>query len=936
MKEVEKKYRPVPFWSWNDTLDKDELVRQVEWMDSHGIGGFFMHARGGLKTEYLGKEWFECIDACAKRAQELGMEAYAYDENGWPSGFAGGKLLEDVENRDMYLTHTYGEYDPEAYVSYEISTKSLKMAKKGDKNCFNIYKHHSTSTADILNPEVVDKFINLTHEEYKKRDNYSLKGFFTDEPQYYRWGMPFTKMLPEYFSRVYGEDIRKGLGLMFLEKRGYRAFRYKFWKALQELMLENFGKKIYDWCDKNGYNLTGHYIDETCLCGQLLCCAGVMPFYEYEHIPGIDYLGIRITEELGAKQVDSVAAQLGKKQILTETFAGCGWNISPIELKKIAESQYVAGVNLLCHHLLPYHEQGQRKRDYPAHFSSINPWVEKGFSTFNGYFSYLGKLIANSDELVNVGVLHPVRSGYFDYKYELYQNGTPYSGIEYLERPFYALMTELCNKGIGHHYLDETLLKKYGSVNGDKLTLGKCTYDYVIVPEILTMDVSTEKILRKYVENGGKILMWGKKPTYLEGKRFTYKYLRSNTTIEEIIKAQPYSIKQEKGCDVRCAYRREENGQELIYAVNLGKATTVDFSLPKGAYLEGYDILTDSYFPMDTRVSFDDGQSYIMYIREKMCCVAPPKKDLTLEGEFKIKETVDNYLTLDMISYSLDGVSYTAPRHHMCVQNELLDIKHKGKVYLKYTAEIESVPTKCSLLMENTRIGSVYVNGKLVKDEGNSPLELAELSYNVASYLVKGKNEFVAEIDYFQGENVYYALFGENVTESLKNCLAYDTDIEAAYLVGDFGVYGSFSRQGQIFKGEGFTVGEQKKEATSLVTEGFPFFSGDITLIKEIELESTDYCLYIPQRFHMISVVVNGENAGDMMFSRRLDISKYLKAGKNTVELTVSVGRRNLLGPFHTHSEYDFVGPDTFERFGSWKDGKSPHFSEKYLFVNVI
>ena len=51
MKQVEKIYRGVPFWSWNDTLDKDELVRQVEWMNDNGIGGFFMHARGGLKTE---------------------------------------------------------------------------------------------------------------------------------------------------------------------------------------------------------------------------------------------------------------------------------------------------------------------------------------------------------------------------------------------------------------------------------------------------------------------------------------------------------------------------------------------------------------------------------------------------------------------------------------------------------------------------------------------------------------------------------------------------------------------------------------------------------------------------------------------------------------------------------------------------------------------
>ena len=131
MNSIDKKYMSLPFWSWNDKLDADELVRQVEWMNENGIGGFFMHARGGLKTEYLGEEWFKCIDACAKRAKELGMHAYAYDENGWPSGFAGGRLLEDMENRDRYLTFSFGKLDCSAYVSYDLSGDALCKAVEG-------------------------------------------------------------------------------------------------------------------------------------------------------------------------------------------------------------------------------------------------------------------------------------------------------------------------------------------------------------------------------------------------------------------------------------------------------------------------------------------------------------------------------------------------------------------------------------------------------------------------------------------------------------------------------------------------------------------------------------------------------------------------------------------------------------------------------------
>lgn len=57
-------------------------------------------------------------------------------------------------------------------------------------------------------------------------------------------------------------------------------------------------------------------------------------FYEYEHIPGIDFLGRNITSDISPKQVGSVSAQLGKKKVLSEMFGCCGWDVTPYELKK--------------------------------------------------------------------------------------------------------------------------------------------------------------------------------------------------------------------------------------------------------------------------------------------------------------------------------------------------------------------------------------------------------------------------------------------------------------------------------------------------------------------------------------------------------------------------------------------------------------------------
>ena len=189
-------YRAIPLWSWNGRLEKEKLQKQMHWMRENGIGGFFMHARSGLETEYMSEEWMECIRFCAEEAEKIGMDAWIYDENGWPSGFAGGKLLEKEENRDMYILAETGDFDADAAVSYGLDGPRLvRMEKKGsDSEYLNLYLRTSVSTADILNPDVTDGFLRLTHERYREKfgEGFSekIRGFFTDEPQYYRWNTP--------------------------------------------------------------------------------------------------------------------------------------------------------------------------------------------------------------------------------------------------------------------------------------------------------------------------------------------------------------------------------------------------------------------------------------------------------------------------------------------------------------------------------------------------------------------------------------------------------------------------------------------------------------------------------------------------------------------------------------------------------------------------
>lgn len=97
------KWRGKPFWSWNGELDKDELLRQIDVMQEMGMGGFFMHSRTGLETEYLGDEWFDLVNSCADYADSIGLEAWLYDEDRWPSGLAGGIVSKHPEFRQKAM-----------------------------------------------------------------------------------------------------------------------------------------------------------------------------------------------------------------------------------------------------------------------------------------------------------------------------------------------------------------------------------------------------------------------------------------------------------------------------------------------------------------------------------------------------------------------------------------------------------------------------------------------------------------------------------------------------------------------------------------------------------------------------------------------------------------------------------------------------------------
>ena len=579
LKNPPNKYRPAPFWSWNEKLDTDETARQVREMNDVGIGGYFMHARGGLQTEYMSDEWFDNVKATLREGKKLGMQSWGYDENGWPSGFGSGIVNGlGVKYQQKWLRCE----ETETAVKNDNTIINLPYENKN----LHFYYEVNPFYVDTLDDEVISEFINQTHRVYKEKlnDEFSdMAGFFTDEPQISRNGYPWSFILEKEYVKAYGESLIDKLTDLFYETETSTQTKYNFFKLITHLFSENFMNNIYKWCNENGSALTGHLVLEEGLWDQMLSNGACMPHYEYMTIPGMDNLG-RIFNRLECQmQLSSAANQLGKKQILSETFACCGWNVSFEELLLIYEHQMVHGINYLCQHLEGYTLRGIRKRDYPATLFKQQPWWND-YRTFNNKVSRIGMLIAEGKIEHEILVLHSSGSAWANFDI----NSREYASQ--LCSDMVDVMNRLERSQLQYHLGDATIMQRHAKVENGKITIGTQSYSVVVVPPCDCLASNTVNLLKEFKSQGGLVIFAGRIPTMIEGKTTDDITNFANECIctdgEGLIAAIPESLRKIKldyesdhnKTPILTAVRRfDEQGMTMYYLVNPCN-TTHDFT----------------------------------------------------------------------------------------------------------------------------------------------------------------------------------------------------------------------------------------------------------------------------------------------------------------------------------------------------------------------
>ena len=965
-------YKPTVFWAWNSDMTEEEIKRDILSFYEQSIGGIFIHARSGLKIEYLGDSWFKSYRLTIEECKRYGIEVWIYDEEGWPSGFAGGLVA--LSGEDFVIKHLVKSQAIDEHLgskrligSYKKVENKWMLCSKKEAEC-HIYYRAEYPYVDLLNPKVTEKFLQITHEKYKEhfQDEFgkTIKGIFTDEPQIHVSSLAWSIELPTAFKKMNGYDYLDELPLLFeADHDDAIKYRFDYYRVVRQLFIHNYTEKLFDWANKNNLILTGHFAGEEGLCIQTASNTGVMPHYEYMTMPGVDSLGKRLNPPLLMKQVESVANQWGIKRVLSETFACTGNGVTFKELKQLWGYHLSFGINFPCMSISMTNLSGIRKRDYPVFISKQQPWWEH-FHTFSEWAEKANAFSTRGDDLPKVLLLSAINSALYEKIFSLNQ--------KIVSSNYRKVVDNLINLQISFDIGDETLLAKHGKVINQQLLINKTAYHTVILPEQTGISETTLDLLQSFKQSGGKIIQIQRFPSHMDGVRsekptdvlskicdevlqeregILEKYWLKNQ-IQRDVHITDYYGKTQTNMIIRTRYERDNllftvynrsnNPIEAYITIkNQGTINEINIANNVKKNMTAYAHRSSTIAPIKI-------QSGELKFYEFTTEIVQNKEHESIDhNEYlnidTIQPTHDNLLTLDYATYQCRYESIDKPLPLVHILKRLYQIANDHQeivdVNIKYSFQMDCImPLNLSIELDGCK--KISVNRHVIWNELSSIntkylFDDSFKTFEIGQYLNQGVNEIDAVYE-IQSLNIGVDL--ENSHDSIRNKFSYPVSVESIYLTGkfDLDVIGTTYEDQRTVSVDGMfnILPVTNKKIGDFVSQKAYFYAGNIDYLGQYHYQNGRVSL--KPHFEGVSsiITINNKVVADCDNLNTLEITSYLHQGFNKIGITVLGSLRNMMGPHHHISkEPEYTGIHTFT--GEYGNGAIEDLTSNGLCENI-
>jgi hypothetical protein len=395
----------MPFWFWNDVLEADEIIRQIDDFQQHGVDGFVIHPRVGLPRNlgWMSAELLGFYRVAIEAAQRRQMGVMLYDEGMYPSGSASGQVvaansafacrclakadlpagrmptLKPGENLVAILQRRNGS-------RLAVIDRPANSVIRGLHYIGDGPEEEEPLAADILNPQAVRSFIHLVYDKFAEYlgayFGNTIVAIFTDEPGLLGRSretgiVPGTTGILEQVNRILGYDFTPHLpALWYADEPEAARYRRDYAYAVSLRLEETYYQPLFAWCEQHGLALTGHPAKGDDI-GPL----------RYFHIPGQDLVwrwvlpdqpsALEGPESTQVKCSSSAMLHTGRRRNANECCGAYGHEMTWEEMNWLARWAFVRGVNLLIPHAFYYSIRGPRRDERPPDVGPHSLWWDR-------------------------------------------------------------------------------------------------------------------------------------------------------------------------------------------------------------------------------------------------------------------------------------------------------------------------------------------------------------------------------------------------------------------------------------------------------------------------------------------------------------------------------------------------------------------------------
>ena len=661
---------PVYVWVWNDVCTKEIIDNQLNEMQNLGIRAFYILPEpkdfrpGSMPTnltpDYLTDEFFELCDYAIKQTKARGMNCWIYDEGGWPSGSACGKV-----------TKSHPEFSVE-----------------------------NSRYPDLLNKKATEYFIEITHEKYASAIGEDFKNYvtavFTDEPK-----APFAtsnKELQDRYEEMYGESILPYIPLIEGEEAPTveNAHILRQWYDLcSRAFCENFLLPCKKWANDKGIAFTGHLDVDHSPDGSMNggYNYNLMRALRCFDIPGIDFIWRQIYPEnkvtnkndfnayngFFPRYASSAAAQNGTRLALSEIFGVAGASVTYDVMRYTVGYGAVRGINIFNPFNFPLGRSGQLLAQELPVFTEKQPFCQY-LHHFNKYTERLSYISALGERVYDTALYYPVSD---------FQSGLK---AKKLAKEFDTLGRALENELVDFDIVDDDVLQISEITDDGYMCIGSARYKHIIVPKDAYIPEATRIAFDNFIKCGGCV-----------------SHELSNLT--PVVKAD--------GVGLRAMHRKLENGDLLILFRETGENGDYCIHLPSS---NGYllDLTNGEPQHLETengvlKISLAIGETAVVLLTDDALKAENQnrfKDEFNITSDFTFKketELVCDENGFNNIKHSENAVSVQLGDWSSLVGNAY---SGSGVYEISFTLPIEKTGKKGELDLGDVHfVASAYLNG---------------------------------------------------------------------------------------------------------------------------------------------------------------------------------------------------------------------------------